>query len=143
HKIGNCHRLKSIIQDLIDRGDIEIEGHSSNQEHEIFKEPFPKHDKGKGKVTDDQANYTRTSYNYDSTINHISMDNHISTITIKNKNPENPPQRPKIVLKGVGSSSTSTSECHVTTRQGKITLQGAPTKNIASSSTKPKYDLVE
>lgn len=53
HKTGNCHRLKNIIQDLIDRGDIEIEGHSSNQEHEMFKEPFPKHDKGKAKATDD------------------------------------------------------------------------------------------
>lgn len=143
HKTSNCHRLKNIVQDLIDRGDIEIEGHSSNQEHEVFKEPFPKHDKGKGKVTDDQANYTRTSYNYDSTINHISMDNHISTITIKNKNPENSSLRPKIVLKGVGSSSTSTSECHVTTRRGKITLPGTSTKNTNLPSTKPEYDLVE
>ncbi|GLJ20143.1 hypothetical protein SUGI_0365630 [Cryptomeria japonica] len=143
HKIGNCHRLKNIIQDLIDRGDIEIEGHSSNQEHEMFKEPFPKHDKGKAKATDDQTNYIRASYNYDSTINHISMDNYVSTIIIKDKASENSTQRPKIVLKGVGSSSEPTSECHVTTRRGKITLQGAPTKITASSSTKPEYDLVE
>ncbi|GLJ50598.1 hypothetical protein SUGI_1077960 [Cryptomeria japonica] len=109
----------------------------------MFKEPFPKHDKGKAKATDDQTNYTKASYNYDSTINHISMDNYVSTIIIKDKTPENPTQRPKIVLKGVGSSFEPTSECHVTTRRGKITLQGASTKNTASSSTKHEYDLVE
>lgn len=143
HKTRNCHRLKNNIQDLIDRGDIEIEGHSSNQEHEMFKEPLPKHDKGKAKAIDDQTNYTRATYNYDSTINHISMDNYVSTIIIKDKNPENSTQRPKIVLKYVGSSSEPTSECHVTTRRGKITLQGALAKNTASSSTKPEYNLVE
>ncbi|GLJ07896.1 hypothetical protein SUGI_0076310 [Cryptomeria japonica] len=143
HKIGNYHQLKNIIQDLIDRGDIEIEGHSSNQEHKMFKEPFPKHDKGKSKATDDQTNYTRASYNYDSTINHISMDNYVSTIIIKDKMLENSTQRPKIILKGIGSSSKPTSECNVTTHRGKFTLQGAPAKNTASSSTKPEYDLVE
>ncbi|GLJ27782.1 hypothetical protein SUGI_0545240 [Cryptomeria japonica] len=109
----------------------------------MFKEPLPKHDKGKAKATDDQTNYTRAPYNYDSTINHISMDNYVSTIIIKDKNPENPTQRPKIVLEGVGYSSEPTSECHVTTYRGKITLQGAPAKNTASSSTKPEYDLLE
>lgn len=109
----------------------------------MFKEPFPKHDKGKAKATEDQTNYTRASYNYDSTINHISTDNYVSTIINKDKTSENSTQRPKIVLKGVGSSSEPTSECHVTTRRGKITLQGAPTKNTTSSSTKPEYDLVE
>ncbi|GLJ22222.1 hypothetical protein SUGI_0417710 [Cryptomeria japonica] len=109
----------------------------------MFKEPFPKHDKGKAKAIDDQTNYTRASYNYDSTINHISMDNYVSTIIIKDKTPENSTQRPKIVLKGIGSSSEPTSECNVTTCRGKFTLQGVPTKNTASSSTKPEYDLVE
>ncbi|GLJ51443.1 hypothetical protein SUGI_1093350 [Cryptomeria japonica] len=109
----------------------------------MFKEPFPKHDKGKAAATDDQTNYTRASYNYDSNINHISMDNYVSTIIIKDKTPGNSTQRPKIVLKGVGSSSEPTHECNVTTRRGKFTLQGAPAKNIASSSTKSKYDLVE
>ncbi|GLJ23513.1 hypothetical protein SUGI_0445470 [Cryptomeria japonica] len=64
----------------------------------MFKEPFPKHDKGKAKVTDDQTNYTRTCYNYDSTINHILMDNYVSTIIIKDKASENSTRRPRIVL---------------------------------------------
>ncbi|GLJ06735.1 hypothetical protein SUGI_0046600 [Cryptomeria japonica] len=109
----------------------------------MFKEPFPKHDKGKAKVTDDQTNYTRASYNYDSIVNHISMDNYVSTIIIKDKTLDNSTQRPKIILKGIGSSSEPTSECNVTTRQGKFTLKSAPNKNTTSSSTKPEYDLVE
>ncbi|GLJ28438.1 hypothetical protein SUGI_0559540 [Cryptomeria japonica] len=143
HKIGNCHSLKNIIQDLIDRGDIEIEGHSSNQEHDMFKEAFPKSGKGKTKAIDEHTNYTRASYNYDSTVNHISMDNYVSTIIIKDKMPKNSTQRPKVILKGIGPSFESTSECNVTTRRGKVTLQGAPAKTIASSTTKPEYALIE
>ncbi|GLJ17265.1 hypothetical protein SUGI_0299580 [Cryptomeria japonica] len=109
----------------------------------MFKEPFPKHDKGKAKAKNDQTNYTRASYNYDSTLNHISMDNYVSTIIIKDKMPETSTQRPKIVLKGIGSSFEPTSKCNVTTRRGKFSLQGALAKNITSSSTKPEYDLVE
>lgn len=109
----------------------------------MFKEPFPEHDKGKAKATDEHTNYTRASYNYDSTVNHISMDNYVSTIIIKDKTPENYTQRPKVVLKGIGSSSKPTSECNVTNHRGKFSLQGVPAKNTASSSTKPNYDLVE
>lgn len=78
--------MKNITQDLIDKGDIEVDGHNSNEGHTMFKEPFPKHDKGKAKV-DNQANYAKMSYDYDSTVNHISMDNHVSTIIIKDKSP--------------------------------------------------------
>ncbi|GLJ29604.1 hypothetical protein SUGI_0583760 [Cryptomeria japonica] len=85
----------------------------------MFKEPFPKHDKGKAKATDEKTNYTRASYNYDSTVNHISMDNYVSAIIIKDKMPENSTQRPKVVLKGIVSSSESTSECNVTTCRGR------------------------
>lgn len=31
HLTTNCHGLKNIIQDLIDRGDIEVDGHTSNE----------------------------------------------------------------------------------------------------------------
>lgn len=112
----------------------------------MFKEPFPKHDKGKAKTIDNQANYTKMPYDCDYTINHISMDNHVSTIIIKDKTTEGSTQRSKVVLKGIGLSSSSskneTSECNVTTRQGKVTLQGVPSKTTTSSSTKNEYDLV-
>lgn len=87
HTTGNYHRLKDVIQDLIDKGKIEVYGHTSNKEHAMFKKPFPKHDNGKDKI-DNQANYTKMSYDYDSTINHIWVDNYVSTIIIKDKTPE-------------------------------------------------------
>lgn len=83
----------------------------------MFKEPFPKHDKVKDKV-DNQANYTKMSYDYDSIVNHISMNYHVSTIIIKDKTPKGSTQRSKVFLKGIGpssSSSSSTLECNVTT----------------------------
>lgn len=43
HKTSNCHRLKDLIQDLIDRGEIEIEGHdpkTTNNDHLMFKNPL-------------------------------------------------------------------------------------------------------
>lgn len=86
------------------------------------------------------------SYDYDSTINHISMDNHVSTIIIKDKTLEGSTQRCKVVLKGVGpssSSSSSTLECNVTTYRGKVTLQGAPPKTIVVSSPNNEYELVD
>lgn len=49
----------------------------------MFKEPFPKHDKGKAHKIDNNANYTIATYNY--TINILELDNHVSTITIKGK----------------------------------------------------------
>lgn len=40
HKMSNCHRLKDLVQDLIDRGEIQIKGHypkTMNNEHLMFK----------------------------------------------------------------------------------------------------------
>lgn len=31
HKTSNCHKLKNLIQDLIDNGAIEVDGHTSNE----------------------------------------------------------------------------------------------------------------
>lgn len=60
HKIkgymtNNCMRLKNIIQDLIEKGKVDIEHHpgsSRNRDMGIYKDPIPNHsrgnDKGKG-----------------------------------------------------------------------------------------------
>jgi len=53
HKIkgyltNRCMKLNNYIQDLINRGDIELEGAvstSKNKHLGIYKDPFPKHDK--------------------------------------------------------------------------------------------------
>lgn len=34
----NCHKVKNLIQDLIENGVIEVEGHSSNEKCVMFKE---------------------------------------------------------------------------------------------------------
>lgn len=112
----------------------------------MFKEPFPKHDKGKDPKTDNNANYTTTSYDY--TINHISeMDNHVYTIIIKDKTPVSSTWRGKVILQGIGPSSFSfddkTPKCNVTTRRGKVTLQSVSSKTTTSSSTKNEYDLID
>lgn len=147
HLTSNCHWLNNIIHDLIDRGDIEVDGHTSNEESAMFKEPFAKHDKGKEKTTDNQDNYTKTPYDYDSTINDNSMDNHVYTSIIKDKTCEGPIQRSNVLLKGIGPSSSSSkgqpSKYNVTTYQGKVTLQGVPSKPIVSSSMKNEYKLVD
>lgn len=47
HKIVSCYKLKSLIQDLIDQGDITVDAkkESTNKDHTIFKDPFIKHEK--------------------------------------------------------------------------------------------------
>lgn len=73
------------------------------------------------------------------------MDNHVSIIIIKDKAPKGSTQSSKVVLKGIGPSSSpsndETSKCNVTTHRGKVTLQGVPPKTT-TSSTKNEYDLV-
>lgn len=90
----NCHRLKNIIQDLIDKGKLVVDGHTSNEENVMFREPFPKHDKGKASKIENNVNYTTASYDY--IVNHISMDNHVSTIIIKGKTPKVLPEGVKL-----------------------------------------------
>ena len=46
HKIVNCINLRHKIQDLIDDGDIVVDGHNKNVDHKAFKEPFLTYDKG-------------------------------------------------------------------------------------------------
>lgn len=66
----------------------------------MFKELFPNNDKGKTPKIDNNANYTTTSHDY--TINHIlEMDNHVSIIIIKDKNPKGSTRRGKVFLQGI------------------------------------------
>lgn len=108
----------------------------------MFKEQFPKHDKGKSKA-DNQDNSTKISYDYDSIVNHISMNNHVSTINIKDKTFEGSTQRGKVILKCTRPSSSSTLECNGMTHQGKITLQGVQSKPMTFSSIKNENYLVD
>lgn len=49
---------------MIDSGDIVVDGHNKNSDHQAFKDPFPPHEKGeysKTKNTNDKVNYTDTN----------------------------------------------------------------------------------
>lgn len=82
--------MKSLIQDLINWGDVNIKDHpinSTNNDFGIYKDPIPKHGKkndfGKGK------SYNNVSYSYHYVVGHIEeTNNHIATITFPNKTHE-------------------------------------------------------
>lgn len=46
HKTSNYINLHHKIQDLIDDGDIVVDGHNKNSDHKAFKEPFSSYEKG-------------------------------------------------------------------------------------------------
>ena len=37
HKVGNCINLRHKIQDMIDDGDLVVDGHHKNLDHKAFK----------------------------------------------------------------------------------------------------------
>lgn len=46
HKTNEYMKHKHIIQDLIDNDKIKVYGHQSNNDHNEFKEPWPRYEKG-------------------------------------------------------------------------------------------------
>lgn len=46
HNTNNCMRLKNIVQDMIDKGDIMVDDHKTNGDHEALKNPLPNYNKG-------------------------------------------------------------------------------------------------
>ena len=48
HTMENFQRLKHDIQNLIDNGKLIIDGvsHATNNDHQAYKDPFPKYEKG-------------------------------------------------------------------------------------------------
>lgn len=112
HKTSSCYKLKNLIQDLIDHGDITVDTNRGfvNTDHTIFKDPFVKHDKGKASSSgtqDNTTNYTKVAYDY--TINTISAgDEIVAAITI---NPWN-------------------CNCAVVTHRSRVTLQGFPSNPL-------------
>lgn len=124
YKTNNCHRLKDIIQDLVDWGEIEVDGYNkktSNKDHTMLKNPLLSYEKGgpshQGKNQDITTNYTHASYDY--TVNNLNDANEkIATITIKGKDPK----------------------CNVVTHHNNITLLGAPSR---LTYVPKKYNLVD
>lgn len=95
HSTNRCLKLKNYIQDLIDRGDIELESNepiSKNQQLGIYKDPFPKHDQNQiqtNPIQDRQTNniyYNKRPEPYDAVIGNIELtNNYVATIKVKSQ----------------------------------------------------------
>lgn len=104
-------RLKNIIQDMINRGDLTVDGLKTNDDHDAFKIPLPNYNKG-GPSSSNDTEGARINHLYNNTINHIlTDDNQINFIKIKDKQDHasiNVTTRAqKYVLKGQTSTSTT------------------------------------
>lgn len=73
-----------MVQYLLDKGDIMVDGHKINDDHEAFKNPLPNYDKGASSSSNNKG--VGINHIYDNTINHISTyGNQINVIKIKDK----------------------------------------------------------
>jgi hypothetical protein len=154
HDTKKCMKFKNYVQDLIDSGKIEVEGHnqSSNSKLKIYSTPFPNHNQSN--QNDHNINAVSTSNNnttpydystnsimgfdslcgnldindtcgFDSLCGHIEeSDNSINTLTLKG------------------------ADCNATTRRARVTVQAAPNQTNApaapSTANRPasRYDLI-
>ena len=87
HKTLNCVNLCHKIQDLIDDGDVVLDGHNKNADHKAFKEPFRTYDKGESSK---EKSHKKTNYTYANNANVINMVEpmgveYCDVITIKGK----------------------------------------------------------
>lgn len=121
HKTVSCYKLKNLIQDPIDQGDITVDTNkSANTNHTIFKDPFVKHDKGKASILgtqDNTTNYTKVLHDY--TINAISAGDKIVFNIIVNPRDK---------------------DCAIITCRSTVTLQGIPSNTPLTAGN---YNLVE
>lgn len=88
HKTSSCIQLRHKVQDLIDNGDIVVDGHNKNLDHQAFKDLFPTHNKGESsgaKNSNAKVNFTYTVDN--NVINMIEPVDFVycNVITIKGK----------------------------------------------------------
>lgn len=83
HHTNNFLRLICLVQDLLDKGDIMVDGHKTNNDHEAFKNPLPNYDKG---GASNNKGGPCINHLYDNAINLILVcDNQVNAITIKDK----------------------------------------------------------
>lgn len=114
-------RLKNIVQDMINKGNLIVDVHKTNGDHEAFKHPLPNYDKDKSS-TSNNTKGARINHLYENTIIHISTyDNQVNVIKIKDKQEH--------------------ASINVTTKAQKYILKG----NTSTSTTLPKtqYNLVD
>ena len=113
HSTLNCFNLKDKIQDLIDDGELVVDGHNKNTDQKAFKEPFPTYEKGESSNT---QTHHKVNYTYTENDNIISMVEPVdeechNVITLKGKEDNHKPKTP-FVLRGPSSY------CNVVTIKG-------------------------
>ena len=66
HKMNDCQRLKNVIQDLVESGEVKINGHTTNDTHTEFKDPLLDHEKGtsSNNKSDNNTSYNEASFKY-------------------------------------------------------------------------------
>ena len=86
-KTLNCVNLHHKIQDLIDDGDLVVDGHNKNSDHKAFKEPFPTYDKGESSKSKPHQKVNYTYSNDDNVINMVQLlgMQYCDVITVKGK----------------------------------------------------------
>ena len=74
HDTNKCIKLKNFIQNLVDNGEIEVEGGptSKNAKLKIFQKPFPDHNNRNNNTNNTNQASTSNVVPYDYSTNHIS-----------------------------------------------------------------------
>ena len=108
HKVGNCINLHHKIQDMIDNGELVVDGHHKNSDHKAFKEPFPPYEKGETSKTKPNNKIKYAYPKDDNVINMVEpMDfEYYDVITIKSKQ-DNTNSKTPFVLKGPTPNTTN------------------------------------
>ena len=74
HETNKCIKLKVFIQNLVDDGEIEVEGGptSKNAKLKIFQKPYPNHNNDRNNTNNTNQASTSNAVPYDYSTNHIS-----------------------------------------------------------------------
>lgn len=125
HDTCKCMKLKNYIQDLIDKGDIEVattKPGNSNDKLKMYQDPFPKHSKEKASSSHEvHYDYTNYIFGFDSLLGRIEpFDTHVNTIIIQGVYPPPTSHRPRATIQDVPPPQSSSQPS-----QEKIAIQGA------------------
>ena len=137
HDTNKFIKLKIFIQNLVDDGEIEIEGGptSKNAKLKIFQKPFPDHNNDNNNTNNVNRSSTSNVLPYDYSTNHIlgfdSLCGKIETNDICSF--DSMCGRIEEVDTHVNALVLQAADCDATTRRGRFTLQAATPNNTNPS----------
>lgn len=143
HKTSSCIQWQHKFQDLINNGNIVVDGHNKNFDHQSFKDPFPPHNKGESSRAKDSN--TKVNFTYNANENIINMIGPVDfeyydVITIKGKGDNVKSKTPFVFCRSTPQSpeqkSPQTSTNVVTRSHAKVILKGpAPSTSVLKQPT--------